>query len=403
MKKDIKYLHLGLGAAILLFAGLIYAWSIFKAPLRQEFSMLTEENLSLTFTISLIFFCLGGIFSGFLSGKLGYRIRLIFSAILLGIGFFLISQINPSSPRNVPVKLYIFYGVLSGFGVGISYNTILGSVIKWFPDRAGFASGVLLMSYGFGSLILGALASKLANAFGILQTFFILALSVPLAMIICTFLLKEPDKVQTQANKDKLVSNEEKNYRPTEVLKDNFFWLFVLWTILISSCGLMVIGNAAGIAEAFGAPAIIGLLISVFNGLGRVALGAVYDKFGDKRSVYINGFILLLSGLLMYIGAKFNIFIPVLLGILACGMSYGGAPTLSSAIVKNRYGSEYYSLNLSMMNLQIIISATIGPSISVLLMKNSGGNFATSFFVIIIFSIISLLITKAMYLFSGIE
>lgn len=395
--KNNKYLYLVLGTIILLFAGLIYAWSIFKLPLQNQFPELTGENLSLTFTISMIIFCIGGIISGLLSNKINFRIRLIFSAILLGLGFFLISQINEGSTGRIAGKLYIYYGFMCGLGVGISYNTTLGSVMKWFQDRAGFASGVLLMGFGFGSLILGGLASKLTESFGIMKTFFILAFSAPLVIILCTFLLKEPEILADRSKTSQPFNAGSRNFSPTQMLRDKFFWLFTLWTILISSSGLMVINNAAGIAGFFGAPAIVGLIMSVFNGVGRVIIGSVYDKSGAEMATYFNGFILLTSALLMVIGASINNFVPVFLGLLTCGLSYGGAPSLSSALIKGRYGSKHYPLNLSIMNLQIAISASLGPAISDFLLRKSRGNFNTSFYAIGVLAIVSIVLTSLMY------
>ncbi|MDO5689980.1 MAG: MFS transporter [Tissierellia bacterium] len=399
MKKNIRYLYLMLGTVILLFAGLIYAWSIFKGPLKAQFPMLTGENLSFTFTVSMIFFCIGSILSGYFSAKIAFKIRLVFSAILLGVGFFLISQIDADNPGNIALKLYLFYGVLCGTGVGIAYNAILGSVLRWFPDSVGFASGVLLMGFGFGSLILGGLASRLALSMGIMSTFFILAVAIPICMILCILALKEPEEALMAAKSTSKAGRAEAVFTPSEMLRNKFFWLFTFWTILISSSGLMIINNAAGIMESFGAPAIAGLFMSVFNGLGRVFIGSTYDKLGDKKTTYLNAAILLMAGILMFIGAKLNMFLPVLLGLLACGTSYGGAPSLASAIIKEGYGAKHYPMNFSIANAQLIISATLGPTISNFLINSSGGSFGTSFLTIILFSAIALILTAIMYRF----
>lgn len=395
MKKNNKYIQLALGTVILLVVGLIYAWSIFKAPLKQALPSLTDGNLSFTFTVSMIFFCLGGILGGYLSKKLNHRIRLIVSSAIIGVGFFLISKINPQNPGNITLKLYTFYGFMAGLGVGIIYNTVLGVVIKWFQDNAGFASGILLMGFGFGSLILGGLASTLSNKYGIFSTFSILAITVPIIIIICSIFLKEPDKIEVKNGVNS--NNDTINFTPAQMLKSSFFWEFVIWTILLTSCGLMIIGNAAGITESFGAPAILGLLVSVLNGFGRVILGSTYDKVGDKKTLFITSFIMLAAGVFMFIGSKLNLFPLVFIGILACGLSYGGCPSLASAIIKNRYGAENYSLNLSIANLQVIISALVGPPLSVYLINNANGSFHTSFLAIIIISFVTILLTIKMY------
>lgn len=137
-----------IGAFLMLFLGLIYAWSLFAAPLEAEFGW-SRSQTSVTFSISMITFCLGSIMSGFILKKRPPRNVLLISAVLFLIGFFMTSRIT-----NI-WGLYLSYGVLCGLGVGLSYNAILSTVPKWLPGRGGFATGTLLMGMGLGSLILG--------------------------------------------------------------------------------------------------------------------------------------------------------------------------------------------------------------------------------------------------------
>lgn len=383
-----RYLHLTMGTVSLLFLGLIYAWSIFKGPMVRVFPTLTDYQLSMTFTVSMISFCLAGFLSATIAGKVNFKVRLFTTALLLFGGFGLLSKLKPETSTNVHIKLYLFYGVLCGSGVGIGYNTLLSTVMKWFPDKAGFASGFMLMGFGFGGLILGTVASKLDQLYGINMTFFILSFAVSIGIMICTIFLKEPPEqiVQTSEHSKTDDTNE---WAPNKMVKDPFFLLFTLWIILISSSGLIVINNAAGIAEFYGASTIFGLFVSVFNGIGRVFLGSTCDKVGDKKAVLINGIILTLSGLLMFSGAIMGSFPIVFIGLLCCGMSYGGAPSLSSAIIKESYGLKYYPINFSIINSQLIISAFFGPTLAGSLIELGNGSFRYAFFAICIMGILA--------------
>lgn len=183
----IRWIYLAAGTILLLFLGLIYAWSIFKAPFTEVFPEWSVSQLSMTFTISMIFFCLGG----FLSGQLIKRIKPIFiiciSAALLFIGFRGVSIIGRFESDTALILLYVFYGMMCGGGVGIGYNSIISTVNKWFSDKAGLSSGILLMGFGFGGLLFGGLVSVLIGNAGLFGTFRILSIVAIVVLVLGSF------------------------------------------------------------------------------------------------------------------------------------------------------------------------------------------------------------------------
>ena len=98
MNTSKRWLYLIIGTAVLLFLGLIYAWSIFKVPFSGIFPDWTIAQMSLTFTISMIFFCLGGFAGGLLSKRFSVRVRYLISAVMLFVGFFAVSTLKADSP-----------------------------------------------------------------------------------------------------------------------------------------------------------------------------------------------------------------------------------------------------------------------------------------------------------------
>ena len=130
---------LALGTLVLLFAGVIYAWSVIKAPFSSELGW-DGAALTFNFTLTMCFFCLGGLVSGLLARRLSVRVRLVAAAVLVAGGFAVVSQLQPGGI----LLLYIGYGFMAGSGIGIVYNAIISTVNAYFPDRKGVATGALM-------------------------------------------------------------------------------------------------------------------------------------------------------------------------------------------------------------------------------------------------------------------
>lgn len=382
-----RWFYLGVGTLLLIFCGLIYGWSLFREPFGQVYTTWTLSQLSMTFTISMTFFCLGGFAAGKLSAKLPPRVIIMMSAVLLLAGFFGVSRMNPQDPSGSLPMLYLCYGVLGGTGVGFSYNSVIGTMNKWFSDKPGTASGIMLMGFGLGALILGSVATSLISSQGIFRTFLILGIAIFVVLMIGSLFIKAPE---TQSGK--VASAPAEGKTAGEMLKTSSFWIFLIWCIVGNSAGLMVINSAASIAVLFGAPAIVGMVVSVFNGAGRVLIGGIFDKVGRKTTMLINMIALLAGGIALFMGAKTVAMALILVGLLCMGIAYGGFPTITSAFINRQYGPKYFPTNFSLANFSLISAAILGPMISSKLVESAGGAYDTTFMAIIICGIGTLLL-----------
>lgn len=154
MKKTLpRSVYAVMGVLVLLFAGLVYAWTTFSKPLVQIWS---QDALTWTSTIVMVFFCLGG-FGGGQMQKRGFSIKLnlVIAAILMIAGF-LVSGLIGNLTGSI-VVIYLGFGMLGGLGAGLAYNAILSAVSGWFPDKQGFISGILLMGFGISAFLMGLL------------------------------------------------------------------------------------------------------------------------------------------------------------------------------------------------------------------------------------------------------
>ncbi|GHS96032.1 MFS transporter [Synergistales bacterium] len=392
MKK--RFFYLALGAVTLLFLGLIYAWSIFRAPLRGLFPSWTDSEMSLTFTISMVFFCIGGFSGGKLSRRFSAKVLIMSAALMAFLGFFGVSMIEGLAPRRAVVQLYICYGVLCGFSVGMGYNVVITLVTKWFPDYPGLASGVLLMGFGLGGIVLGGVANGMIAASGVLSVFSKLSVVVAAVLVVCAMLLS-PVREKTKSIIDKS-ETDVLSFTSSEMLKTAFFWFFFMFGTLASAGGLMVIGNAGAIAAAAGAAPTLGLIVSVFNGASRPLFGVCFDKKGRSVTMTSVASCLFLGGVLLLAGEASRSVALTVFGIILVGLAYGGSPAITSPLISKSFGPAFFPANFSLGTFPLIPAALMGPTLSSFLLERSGGLYSSTYIAIICMAAISLLLTAFM-------
>ena len=402
MKEGNRTVILITGTIMLLFLGLIYAWSIFRAPLTAVFPDWLPTQISMTFSISIVCFCAGGFLAGKLSAKLKHRTIFLISAASIIIGFAVITLLfDETSPTKTLTVLYIFYGILGGGGVGLSYNTLLGVIARWFPGKTGMASGILLLGFGIGGLLLGNIVSILSVSVGIRYAFVILGVLLAVIIAIGAMIVKAPNApLGSQVGTATAPTTEVKSYTLGEAMKTGSFWLLFLWTVFMCIGGLLVINSAAPIAVRFGAPAIMGLLVSVFNGVGRPVIGTAYDRIGRKNAMMINTFIMLIGGACLILGSISESAVFIFVGLPLIGICYGGTPSLLSAATNRFFGPKNYQIILGAVTFSLAVAAIIGPLLSSKLQEIAGGEYTTSFIMLIIVSICAIVITMLLTTFS---
>ena len=390
-----RWLYLGVATISTLFLGLIYAWSLFRAPFSEVFKTWTVAQMSMTFTISMIMFCLGGLIGGQLGKKFGVKVRILIAAVLLLVGFFMVSTLNPADASGSLMKLYIFYGIFGGGGVGIGYNAVITTITKWFPDKVGLASGIMLMGFGLGGLALGSVVTKFIAGIGIFSTFKLLAIAIFVVLLVAAIIIKAPEAPTAGASKTAAADDNTHHYTSAEMMKTSRFWIFFLWAIALNSAGLMVINSAANISVAYGGSAVLGMIVSLFNGAGRIVAGNNFDRFGRKTSSIVNNIFMIIAGALLIAGGVSHSLILVVIGLIFVGLSYGGTPTITSAYVNKAFGAKYFATNFSIANFSLIPAAIIGPIISAKLLEAAGGKYDSNFRALIVFTLVALALNIA--------
>ena len=373
----VRWLYAMVGLVVLLFAGFVYGWSVFASPIGADFPHWSKAQLSLTFTICMACFCLGGFFAGNLAKKVNIRINVYIADILFLGGFFLVSRVN-----TLPM-LYLSYGVLCGFGSGFAYNAVMSTMTKWFPERQGLISGILLMGFGSSSMILGsvftAVTPPVAGAWR--NTFLVMGVVIAAVLVAGSFFFKLPPVSLSPAAKAR-GDGTGRDFSPAEMVRTGSFWLFFLWAILISGIGLAVISQAKPFAAEVGGGVDVSVItlvvgfISICNGLGRLLFGGLFDKLGWKKTMTIVNAVSLL-GVLVLAAALFTKSFPlVAAGFIITGVAYGGAPTMGSAFIAKFYGQKNYPVNFSIGNMNLLVASFSGTLAGAL--YDASGNYLST-------------------------
>ena len=392
---SVRWLYLVIGVIAMLFAGIIYAWSILKAPFASEFGW-TTSNLALNFTLTMTFFCVGGFLGARLAKRLGYKLTIIISGILAALGFILTSFLGGGSV----VLLYLTYGLLAGLGIGIAYNVLIATVSSWFPDKKGLCSGCLMMGFGASALILGNLAaSMMEGAMGWRTTYLILGIALGVVLVIAGLLLKRPgtDVVLPQPKAAKAASKENfepRDFTTGEMLRRPSFWMAFLCLVFLTAVGSSVISFAKDLALSVGAAAslattLVGVL-SICNGLGRIITGAVFDAMGRRFTMIAASVITVVAAGITLLAVSIVSLPLCIVGLCLTGISYGTSPTVSSAFTSAFYGQKYFSTNFSIVVFNMMFASFIATGASSLLV--SSGGYVVPFIMLLALTVLSLVL-----------
>lgn len=338
MRKTNRYVVAFSGVVLHLMLGSTYAWSVFRNPIIAETGW---SQSAVAFAFSLAIFCLGmsAAFMGKLVEKFGPRVTGTISAICYAGGTALTGL---AVERHELWLLYLGYGILGGLGLGSGYITPVSTIIKWFPDKRGLATGLAIMGFGFASLLTSPIAQYFIQSDGVVTTFYILGVIYFVIMLIVSQFMKRPTEEDLKALGSEKTATIGKGMTATEGLKTEQFYL--LWVILFINitCGIGLISAASPMAQdmagfsAESAAVLVGIL-GIFNGFGRLLWAALSDYLGRPKTFSI----LLIVSLFMTAGLLFlqvPWFFSIALSLLMT--CYGAGFSLLPAYLSDIFGTK---------------------------------------------------------------
>ena len=392
---SIRWFYLVVGVIAMLFAGVLYAWSILKAPLTAEFGW-KASALALNFTLAMSFFCVGGLLGAQISKRIGHRVALITAGVLSAAGFILTASLRSASVT----MLYISYGLLAGVGIGIAYNVIIATVSAWFPDRKGLCSGCLMMGFGASALILGNAADALfKSALGWRTTYMLIGGSICVILVLAGLLLRKPHQqaILPQSKAVKSVSAEmftRQNYTAWQMLCRPSFWMAFVSISFLAAVGSSVISFAKDLALSVEAPdtlavSLVGVL-SVCNGLGRILTGAVFDSIGRRKTMLLSNVLTICAAIVTLLAVSFGSLLICIAGLCLTGISYGACPTITAAFTSSFFGMKYFSTNMALMTFTVMGGSLIA-TVSNKVLEVTGG-YTTTFMMLLALTVVALLL-----------
>jgi len=364
--------------------GQAYAFSVFNLPLTKLIGITKSApddwkltDLGWIFSIAIVFLGVSAAVFGRWVEEGGPR-RAMFAAALCFSGGFLISAFGVSIHQLW--LIYLGYGVLGGTGLGLGYISPVSTLIKWFPDRPGMATGMAIMGFGGGAMIASPLSVWLMSVFstpthvGVAETFVVLGLVYAFFMLVGSAIVRvpapgwKPEGYVPPAQPKKLVTTRD--VYVYQALKTPQFWL--IWAVLCLNvtAGIGVLGQASAMSQemfpgrvsAAAAGGFVGLL-SIFNMGGRFFWASTSDYIGRKNTYFVF-FVLgiVLYSLVPYFGSAGNLPLFVLCFLLIISM-YGGGFATVPAYLKDMFGTRYVGAIHGLLITAWSMAGIFGPTL----------------------------------------
>ncbi|MDR5856043.1 oxalate/formate MFS antiporter [Caballeronia sp. LZ062] len=372
-----RWLQLGLGLLCMMaISSPQYVWTLLTKPLSAKLGVPLPE-LQVTFSLLIILQTFFSPFQGKLIDRFGPRLLISLGTVMSGLSWVLASMATSTS------MLYLTYGLVGGLGTGIVYVGVVGLMVRWFPDRRGFAAGAVAAGYGMGAIVTTFPISASLAARGLDATLWIYGIAFAIVGFIASQGLRVPRAAMSaniSANTSALAASNVPDLRPSQMMKSPVFWLMFAMMTMMSTSGLMVTSQMATFAADFGITRVVvfgmaalplALTIDRFtNGLTRPLFGLVSDRFGRENTMC---FAFALEGFAMalWLLTRDNALLFVLLsGVVFFG--WGEIFSLFPSTLTDTFGTRHATENYGWLYISQGIGSIFGGPLAALLHQHAG-------------------------------
>jgi MFS transporter, OFA family, oxalate/formate antiporter len=355
-----------------------YVWTLFVPSFQKSTGSILSE-VQWTITILIVLQTWLSPVQGFLVERLGPKLLIGLGTLLSGAGWI------ASAHATTLWGLYATYGLLCGVGTGIVYIGIIGLMVKWFPERRGFATGVVAAGYGFGAILTTFAIDDMLKASGYQLTLIVFGAIFAAVGFIGALMLRSPvaGEAPTQPVLARAVS--ARSYPPAEMLRSPVFWLMFVMMSMMSTGGLMVITQFTSFAKSFGIDAmttvtILGVTLAaiptaltfdrITNGLTRPFFGWTSDIIGRENTM---GIAFILEGVAIFLMLQYRtdpFLLVVLSGLVFFG--WGEIFSLFPSTLTDTFGAEFATTNYGFLYMAQGIGSILGAPVAAMIYEWTG-------------------------------
>jgi OFA family oxalate/formate antiporter-like MFS transporter len=345
--------------------GSVYAYSVMTNPVKDIFDV-DGSVIKWAFKIAILLLGLSAAFLGRWVEKVGPKVSGTTAGIFYGVGIL-------GSGLAVQLEsltlFYLCYGVIGGIGLGLGYITPVSTLVKWFPDRRGLATGMAIMGFGFAALIFGPVMQSLFDSVGVSNAFYVLGIIYMILILSSARYIERPPEGYMpdgfKPGEGKTIKADMSNIDANAALKTwRFYYIWIMMFINIA-CGIAIISAASPMMQEklnytpMEAAGIVGL-IGVFNGLGRIMWSSLSDYLG-RANTYIIFFAFQI--LAFYFLPKMSMEITFLVVLFTVITMYGGGFATLPAFLGDLFGTKQLGAIHGMVLAAWGLAGVVGPTI----------------------------------------
>jgi oxalate/formate antiporter len=340
-----------------------YTWTLFTKPLGAQLAA-TLPQLQLTFSLLIVLQTFLSPLQGLLVDRFGPRYLISAGTLLSGLSWVLAARAGTLS------ELYLTYGLVGGIGTGIVYIGVVSQMVKWFPERRGFAVGMVAAGYGMGAMLTTIPISTSIASAGYQSTLWTYGWILAVVGLIASQGLRRSPHEQAAIGSGH--REQLPGVPPGRMLTTPVFWLLFVMMTMLSTSGLMVISQTAAFARDFGVASVIvwgtaalplALTIDRFtNGLTRPFFGWLSDRIGRENTMFIA---FLLEGVAMAAWLQFRAD-PVLFVLLSGVVFFGWGEIFSlfPSTLTDTFGERHATTNYGFLYCAQGVGSVLGGPVA---------------------------------------